>query len=69
MQCTLGGDYRTTATDPAVWISSAWNAEEAPLEVPDEYQAPVLRWFHGVESRLTQLDDRLVVDFTLELER
>jgi hypothetical protein len=28
-----------------------------------------LRWFHGVKAWLTQLNERLVVDFTLDLER
>ncbi|MCH1496400.1 MAG: hypothetical protein L7U72_14340, partial [Rubripirellula sp.] len=68
IQCTLGGEYHLSSLDPAVWISSAWNAEEAPDDVPVQYQAPVLRWFHGVKASLTQLNERLVVDFTLYLE-
>lgn len=69
IQCTLGGEYQLSSSDPAVWISSAWNGEEAPNDIPGQYQAPVLRWFHGVKAWLTQLNERLVVDFTLDLER
>lgn len=68
VQCTLGGDYEQISDDPPIWRSTAWNAQQPPEESPDNYQAPILRWFHGVEARLTQLDERIIVDLNLDLQ-
>ena len=68
VQCTLGGDYEQISDDPPIWRSTAWNAQQPPEESPDNYQAPILRWFHGVEARLTQLDERIIVDLYLDLQ-
>jgi len=68
IQCALGGEYQTSYRDVTTWVSSAWGQQTPPEEHPDSYQAPILRWLHGLDARVTQLDDRLVVDLSLDLE-
>lgn len=68
LQCTLGGEYQISPEDSSTWVSSVWGGERPPEDVPNNYQAPFLRWFHGVNARVTQLDQRLVVDLTLNLQ-
>ena len=68
VQCTLGGEYQRAESDLATWFSTAWGEKTPPIELPTGYQAPVLRWLHGLDARLTQLDDRLVVDLTLDVQ-
>ena len=68
IQCTLGGEYQTLPGDRSGWVSTAWGEENPPEDPPEGYEAPVLRWLYGLEARLTQLDDRLVVDLTLDVE-
>ncbi|MGB1927405.1 MAG: hypothetical protein ACPHL6_12780, partial [Rubripirellula sp.] len=68
VQCTLGGEYQRAESDLATWFSTAWGEKTPPIEPPTGYQAPVLRWLHGLDARLTQLDDRLVVDLTLDVQ-
>jgi hypothetical protein len=68
LQCTLGGEYQISPEDSSTWVSSVWGGERPPKKVPNDYQAPFLRWFHGVNARVTQLDQRLIVDLTLNLQ-
>ena len=68
IQCTLGGEYQLTVDSEKVWTSTAWDDRTPPEEAPENYQTPILRWFHGAQARLTQLDDRLIADIILDLD-
>lgn len=63
LQCPLGGDYLCDEGGMGLW-----NSTKTPRsikvdigDVPEDYQAPWLQWFRGLEAHLTQLDDRLVL--------
>jgi hypothetical protein len=51
-QCPLGGDYQYTNGEH--WVSSAWNAALPATEAPQQYVAPILHWFRGLDARLSQ---------------
>ncbi|MGI9471702.1 MAG: hypothetical protein ACR2NZ_09240 [Rubripirellula sp.] len=68
VQCTLGGEYEYSA-EAGHWISTAWNGTQAPTTAPAGYVAPAMKWFRGATASVTQLDDRLLADAVLELER
>jgi hypothetical protein len=69
MQCTLGGTYQPSTESVGRWVSTAWNGEAPPETPPPGYVAPLMKWFRGVDARLTQFDDRVVADAVIEMAR
>lgn len=69
LQCTLGGEYQPSTSQPGRWISTAWNGETPPETAPADYIAPILAWFRGANASLTQYDDRVLADAVIEIER
>ncbi|MEO1616801.1 MAG: hypothetical protein AAFV88_13165 [Planctomycetota bacterium] len=68
LQCSLGGEYRYDSSRRR-WISTAWSGG-SPLPVPPEnYIAPLLNWFRGMELTATQYSDRLVADLQIVIAR
>ena len=66
--CTLGGQYRLTQTPAqlALWRSDRWPDAAAAA---DEYRAPLLTWFRGLDADLTMQRDMLVLHATLDMQR
>ncbi|MEM6468530.1 MAG: hypothetical protein AAF802_03095 [Planctomycetota bacterium] len=68
LQCSLGGTYQYSPRNQR-WISTAW-VGGSPLEVPpDNYIAPLLAWFRGMEVTMTQYSDRVVADLEVVIAR
>ena len=68
--CSLGGEYQLTETagQVALWKSDRWpDAGAAAAE--DEYRAPLLAWFRGLDADLTMYDSRVVLHATLDMQR
>ncbi len=67
LQCSLGGQFEYHKGDG--WSSTAWPDNAARDQVPEDYVAPLLKWFRGAEARLAQYADRLIVDATVDVAR
>ncbi len=69
--CALGGTYQTwQAPDGGIyWTSTAWPAADAAETLTaDAFTAPLMTWLRGVDARLTQQDERLILDAQFEIE-
>lgn len=69
--CGLGGKYETAEGDDGhlTWRSTAWPEEPGEVwEMPEDYRAPLLTWFRGLEGRLKLDGDRLVMHLEVEME-
>lgn len=68
--CSLGGEYQLCQTREGreVWCSSAWPNFLNP-SLPDDYVAPVLGWFRGLEMEVTQAESQFAVYGYLDLQR
>ena len=69
--CALGGKYQTW-TSPAggtYWRSTAWpDAAAADASQADAFTMPLMTWLRGADARLTQQDQRLILDAQFEIE-
>ena len=68
--CSLGGDYQLVEQGSGLpgWRSTRWPAgTEAGL--PDDYQAPPLKWLRGLDLELAKLGDRLQVHAQADIQR
>lgn len=68
VQCTLGGTY-DYSSEAGHWVSSAWKGPQAPENAPAGYVAPAMTWFRGANASVTQLEDRLLADANLIIQR
>jgi hypothetical protein len=69
--CGLGGEYETAEGEDGrvAWRSTAWPEEPgAAWTMPEDYRAPLLTWFRGLDGRLKLDGDRLVMHLELEME-
>jgi hypothetical protein len=68
--CSLGGEYQLCETKEGrkVWCSSAWPNFLNPV-LPDDYVAPVLGWFRGLELEITQAETEFAVYGYIDLQR
>ncbi len=68
--CPLGGQFQLTPTPSgrAVWVSDQWPAFANPV-VPDEYVAPPLEWFRGLQLDVYQLQTQFIVHGALDIQR
>ena len=67
--CSLGGEYQLTESEggTVAWRSTKWPIAGEPL--PEDYEAPVLDWFRGLNLDLTKHGDRLVMRAELDMKR
>lgn len=68
--CSLGGDYELLESDQGrlLWRSSKWPSFENP-HLPDDYQAPPMKWFRGLSADVYMVGGQFVVHSMLDVER
>ena len=68
LACPLGGEYEldTVADGLEAWVSTAGDGSSAP---PEDYQAPLLNWFRGVQAELLKSSGQIVVHAELDMQR
>lgn len=67
--CTLGGQFQTLdRVGGDVWVSDAWPDFLDP-SVPESYEAPILKWFRGLELEVTKTDHQFAVHGFLDIQR
>ena len=68
--CPLGGKYELieSSSGRPVWHSTAWATPNAD-NVPQDYRAPLLQWFRGLELNLTKTGDQVSVRSRIDLRR
>jgi hypothetical protein len=68
--CPLGGTYELAPIgERQRWRSSAWGRLGGLGKSPEDYTPPLLKWFRGLDARLMQSNDRLVLHGSLEIQR
>lgn len=67
--CPLGGQYQVAKLRDGghLWVSSALQPAGAPP--PQDFKAPILQWFRGLEVSLIKADDRLLIHGYVDIER
>jgi hypothetical protein len=71
LHCSLGGEYQLMEEigGPQVWESSAWAKRGDLSKVPEDFEAPILKWFHGLDAHLLKGGDQISVHAELDMER
>lgn len=69
LTCSLGGEYELAESPGGLqsWRSTAWLQPGQPI--PEDYRAPLLGWFRGLNLDLTKFGDRLVMHAELDMQR
>jgi hypothetical protein len=65
--CSLSGEYRWDE-QTGLWSSTAWTPDQLDRR-PDDYTAPLLEWFRGLDADLTMYEDRVLLRAALDLKR
>lgn len=70
LHCSLGGDYQLMEEigGPQLWESTAW-AKRDLANIPEDFEAPILKWFHGLDAHLLKTGDEIMVHAEIDLER
>ncbi len=70
VKCALGGEYELVelANGSKQWRSDQWS-DTFPLRMPQDYQAPLLGWFRGLNAALNKEANQMVVNIQLDLQR
>ena len=68
--CTLGGEYQLLETPSGrlIWQSTSWPFFGDPV-IPDDYLAPVFKWFRGLELEIVNGDSQFAVHGFLDIKR
>jgi hypothetical protein len=69
--CPLGGEYQLVEDlngGRKSWQSTAW-ANRNPGAIPENFEAPLLKWFRGLDAHLTKDGDQLFTRIELDIER
>src|SRR5207249_10475310 len=69
--CPLGGEYQLVEDlngGLRSWQSTAW-ANRNAAAVPDDFQAPLLKWFRGADAHLTKSGDQITTRIELDMQR
>lgn len=74
LQDPLGGQFTLVTDESSLtgqrrWISTAWPGGAVPDTPPADYVAPILSWFRGGQANLTQWDDRVSADVSIDIQR
>lgn len=69
LRCTVGGEYelRQEAGEDLYWRSTGWREKNDAM--PDDFVAPLVDWFRGLDGHLTKQNGRLLVHFEVDLAR
>jgi len=69
--CPLGGEYQLVEDlngGRKSWQSTAWTKRNAAA-IPEDFEAPLLKWFRGLDAHLTKDGDQLISRIELDIER
>ena len=68
--CSLGGKYevQTLPSGRKIWASDAWPNFADPI-LPEDYVAPLLTWFRGLELEVVKEDTQFIVHGILDIQR
>jgi hypothetical protein len=69
--CPLGGEYQLVEDlngGRKSWQSTAW-ANRNAATIPENFEAPLLKWFRGLDAHLTKDGDQLFTRIELDIER
>ncbi len=68
--CSLGGQYDTVElpSGRTIWASDAWPSFDARV-LPDQYVAPLLKWFRGLELEVVKEETQFKVHGILDIQR
>jgi hypothetical protein len=68
--CSLGGQYQLVneGNNLPLWTSTKDPAQAQGL-APEDYEAPMIEWFRGLDLELTKYGDRIVVHGQLDMQR
>ncbi len=68
--CSLGGEYELTTLPSGrkIWRSTAWPSFSQP-QLPDQYVAPVLQWFRGLNIEGLRGDSQFSIHGYIDIER
>jgi hypothetical protein len=68
--CSLGGEYQTTEllSGRTVWVSDAWPRFDAKA-LPEQYVAPLLKWFRGLELEVIKEQTQFKIHGVLDIQR
>ena len=67
--CSLGGEYELIDfAGRKIWRSNKWPDFSQPT-LPDDYKAPMLAWFRGLQLELLKSESQFVVHGYLDIER
>jgi hypothetical protein len=70
LHCPLGGEFKLVEEMgfPPVWQSTAWSGRSL-AEIPTDFEAPLLKWFRGVDAHLIKADGRIIARGELDVQR
>jgi len=69
--CPLGGEYQLVEDlrgGAVTWQSSAW-AKRNLTSIPEDFEAPLLKWFRGLDAHLNKTDGQILVRAELDMQR
>lgn len=69
--CPLGGEYSLVedlSGGLQSWQSTAW-AKRNASEIPEDFEAPLLKWFRGLDAHLTKSGDQITTRIELDMQR
>ena len=68
--CSLGGQYKTIElpSGRTVWVSDAWPSFDARV-LPEQYVAPLLKWFRGLELEVVKEETQFKIHGILDIQR
>jgi hypothetical protein len=69
--CPLGGEYQLTEDlngGMRTWQSTAW-ARPSTTTIPESFEAPLLKWFRGLDAHLLRTGDAVNTRIELDMQR
>jgi hypothetical protein len=69
--CPLGGEYQLVEDlngGLKSWQSTVWANRNAQT-VPEDFEAPLLKWFRGADAHLTKFGDQISTRIELDMQR
>jgi hypothetical protein len=70
LACPLGGEYELVEEigGARVWQSSAWS-KRSLAAIPDDFEAPLLKWFRGLDASVNKVEDQVIARVELDVQR
>ena len=69
--CPLGGEYSLVEDLTGglkSWQSTAW-AKRNATNIPDDFEAPLLKWFRGLDAHLTNMGNQITTRIEIDMQR